>query len=73
MTDPDRDHQLEPGGELGDDLREEGGDGVAVVRFVELGLVQTVHQDDVILLSDLPLCTVNRRVSESDRCPMEGV
>lgn len=72
VTDPDSDHQLEPGGEPGDDLGEEGGNGVAVVRFVELGLVQAIHQDDVILLSDLPLCIINRQGSESTRHPMEA-
>lgn len=59
VTNPDGDHQLEPGGKLGDDLGEEGGDGVSVVWLMELGLVQAIHQNDVILLGYLPLCVVN--------------
>lgn len=46
---PDRDHQLQPGRKLGDNLGDEGGDGVSVVWFVELSLIKTINQDDVVL------------------------
>ena len=59
---PDRHHQLQPGGELGDGFAEEGDDGVAVVGLVELGLVEAVDEDDEVLLrADLPLWKENTR------------
>lgn len=64
QVNPDGDHQFEPDGELGDDLGNEGRDGVSIVWLVELRLVQTVHQDDVVILRDLPLCSVQRGQDE---------
>lgn len=66
QVNPDRDHQFEPDGELGDDLGDEGGDGVPVIRLVELRLVQAVHQDDVVVLRDLPLCSGSRGEDEDE-------
>lgn len=52
----DRHHQLEPRWEPADGLGEEGHNGVAVVRLVELGLVQAVDEDDEVLVRvDLPV------------------
>lgn len=53
--DPHGHDELQPGGELADDLGDEGGDGVAVVGLVELRLVQPVDQDDEVVLRNLPL------------------
>lgn len=53
---PDCHHQFEPGRELVDGFGEEGHNGVSVVGLVELCLVQTINEDDEVLLrADLPL------------------
>jgi hypothetical protein len=62
QADPNSDHHLQPGGELGHDLSDEGGDGVPVVGLVELRLVEAVDEDDEVLLgADLPLWGENTR------------
>lgn len=54
QADTDGDHQFEPGRKLGDDLCNEGGNGVSVVRLVEFSFIQSVDQNDEILLWNLP-------------------
>lgn len=44
------DHQFEPGRKPADGFSEEGHNGVSVVRLVELGLVETVDEDNQVLL-----------------------
>lgn len=53
---PDCDHQLEPGREPGNDLGDEGSNGVSIVWLVELCFTQTVNQYDVVFFRQLPLC-----------------
>lgn len=53
---PDRHHQFEPGWKLVDGLTEERHNRVSIVWFVKLSLIQTVNENDEVLIrSDLPL------------------
>lgn len=45
---PHCDHQLEPEWKFGDYFRDESGNGVPIVWFMELCLIKTVNQYDVV-------------------------
>lgn len=45
---PDCDHQFKPGWKFGDYFGNKSGNGVPVVRFMELCLIKTVNQDYVV-------------------------
>lgn len=64
QVDPNSDHQLKPGRELGNDLRDERGNGVSIIGFMKLCLVQPIYQNDVVILWNFPLCKhkTNREV-----------
>jgi len=53
---PDSHHQFEPDWKLVDGLTEERHNGVSIIWFVELSLIQTINEnDEVFIWSDLPL------------------
>lgn len=49
QVDPDCDHQFKPRWEFGDDLTDEGSNGVSIVRLMKLSFIQPIYQDYVVI------------------------
>lgn len=61
LVDPDSHNQFKPYRKFRDDFGDEGCNGISIVWFVELCLIQTVHYYDVIFFWNLTLCTTQQK------------